>query len=395
VLCTVFRAPYSYTGEDVVEISSHGNPQIASQILENLLLDARMANPGEFTLRAVLNGKMDLPQAEAVNDLVFASGAMAESAALMQVQGILSQHLQKLLNDISDTRLRCELAIDFADQDLPLVNPEDLKNRISHLLKQAEELYAEGLSRGKYIREGIKISLVGAPNSGKSSIFNAFLKYNRAIVNPHPGTTRDYLEESINLQGYTLILYDTAGLRMSSDEVEQEGIERTRELMQDADLILYLLPVDQEIDWNEMGALSPDIKNKTLWVASKYDIITSDFSTIENPENLDGHSTDYAIPASVYTDKGLEFLQQAILNHFALPQKWVDRPLVTNARHLAALSRAISALQNALQSIENQAGYEFTAFDLISASQALEEILGIVTTDDLLNSIFNNFCIGK
>jgi len=182
---------------------------------------------------------------------------------------------------------------------------------------------------------------------------------------------------------------------MSSDEVEQEGIERTRELMQDSDLILYLLPVDQEIDWNEMGALSPEIKNKTLWVASKYDIITSDFSTIENPENLDGHSTDYAIPASVYTDKGLEFLQQAILNHFALPQKWVDRPLVTNARHLAALSRAISALQNALQSIENQAGYEFTAFDLISASQALEEILGIVTTDDLLNSIFNNFCIGK
>ncbi len=395
VLCTVFRAPYSYTGEDVVEISSHGNPQIASQILENLLLDARMANPGEFTLRAVLNGKMDLPQAEAVNDLVFASGAMAESAALMQVQGILSQHLQKLLNDISDTRLRCELAIDFADQDLPLVNPEDLKNRISHLLKQSEELYAEGLSRGKYIREGIKISLVGAPNSGKSSIFNSFLKYNRAIVNPHPGTTRDYLEESINLQGYTLILYDTAGLRMSSDEVEQEGIERTRELMQDSDLILYLLPVDQEIEWNEMEALSPEIKNKTLWVASKYDLITSDFSTIENPENLDGHSPDYAIPASVYADKGLEYLQKAILNHFALPQKWVNRPLVTNARHLAALSRAISALQNALQSIENQAGYEFTAFDLISASQALEEIMGIVTTDDLLNSIFNNFCIGK
>ncbi|HOR30728.1 MAG TPA: tRNA uridine-5-carboxymethylaminomethyl(34) synthesis GTPase MnmE, partial [Candidatus Syntrophosphaera thermopropionivorans] len=240
VLCTVFRAPHSYTGEDVVEISSHGNPQIASQILENLLLDARMANPGEFTLRAVLNGKMDLPQAEAVNDLVFASGAMAESAALMQVQGILSQHLQNLLNDISETRLRCELAIDFADQDLPPVDPEDLKNRISHILKQAEELYAEGVSQGKYIREGIKISLVGAPNSGKSSIFNAFLKYNRAIVNPHPGTTRDYLEERVNLQGYTLILYDTAGLRISSDEVEQEGIERTRELMQNSDLILYL-----------------------------------------------------------------------------------------------------------------------------------------------------------
>ena len=135
VLCTVFRAPHSYTGEDVVEISSHGNPQIASQILENLLLDARMANPGEFTLRAVLNGKMDLPQAEAVNDLVFASGAMAESAALMQVQGILSQHLQNLLNDISETRLRCELAIDFADQDLPPVDPEDLKNRISCMQK--------------------------------------------------------------------------------------------------------------------------------------------------------------------------------------------------------------------------------------------------------------------
>jgi tRNA modification GTPase len=143
---------------------------------------------------------MDLPQAEAVNDLVFASGAMAESAALMQVQGILSQHLQKLLNDISDTRLRCELAIDFADQDLPPINPEDLKNRIIHLLKQSEELYAEDYL-GENISERNKISLVGAPNSGKSSILNAFLKYNRAIVNPHPGTTRDYLEESINLKG--------------------------------------------------------------------------------------------------------------------------------------------------------------------------------------------------
>ena len=395
VLCTVFRAPQSYTGEDVVEISSHGNPQIASQILENLLLDARMANPGEFTLRAVLNGKMDLPQAEAVNDLVFASGAMAESAALMQVQGILSQHLQNLLNDISDTRLRCELAIDFADQDLPPVDPEDLKNRISQILKQAEELYAEGVSQGKYIREGIKISLVGAPNSGKSSIFNAFLKYNRAIVNPHPGTTRDYLEERVNLQGYTLILYDTAGLRISSDEVEQEGIERTRELMQNSDLILYLLPVDQEIDWKEIDELPSEIKNKILWVATKYDLINPDFSTVKNSDNMNGQSPDSAIPASVYAIEGLGKLQQAILNHFALPQKWVDRPLVTNARHLAALSRAISSLKNALQSIDNQAGYEFTAFDLIAASQALEEILGIVTTEDLLTNIFNNFCIGK
>ncbi|MDD3632252.1 MAG: tRNA uridine-5-carboxymethylaminomethyl(34) synthesis GTPase MnmE [Candidatus Cloacimonetes bacterium] len=395
VLCTVFRAPYSYTGEDVVEISSHGNPQIASQILENLLLDARMANPGEFTLRAVLNGKMDLPQAEAVNDLVFASGAMAESAALMQVQGILSQHLQKLLNDISDTRLRCELAIDFADQDLPLVNPEDLKNRISNLLKQAEDLYAEGTTQGKYIREGIKICLVGPTNSGKSSLFNALLKYSRAIVNPQPGTTRDYLEERVNLQGYTIILYDTAGLRMSSDEIEKEGIERTRELMDYADLILYLLPVDQEINQREIDELAPDIKNKTLWVASKYDLINPDLYTIKNLDILDGHLPDFAIPASVYVPNGLEKLQQEILNHFALPQKWVDRPLVTNARHLAALSRAISSLQNALQSIENQAGYEFTAFDLIATSQALEEILGIVTTEDLLTNIFNNFCIGK
>jgi tRNA modification GTPase len=338
---------------------------------------------------------MDLPQAEAVNDLVFASGAMAESAALMQVQGILSQHLQNLLNDISDTRLRCELAIDFADQDLPPVDPEDLKNRISHILKQAEELYTEGVSQGKYIREGIKISLVGAPNSGKSSIFNAFLKYNRAIVNPHPGTTRDYLEERVNLQGYTLILYDTAGLRISSDEVEQEGIERTKELMQNSDLILYLLPVDQEIDWKEIDELPPAIKNKILWVASKYDLINPDFSTVKNFDNLNGQSPDSAIPASVYAIEGLEKLQQAILNHFALPQKWVDRPLVTNARHLAALSRAISSLKNALQSIDNQAGYEFTAFDLIAASQALEEILGIVTTEDLLTNIFNNFCIGK
>ena len=203
------------------------------------------------------------------------------------------------------------------------------------------------------------------------------------------------MEERVNLQGYTLILYDTAGLRISSDEVEQEGIERTRELMQNSDLILYLLPVDQEIDWKEIDELFPEIKNKILWVATKYDLINPDFSTVKNSDNMNGQSPDSAIPASVYAIEGLGKLQQAILNHFALPQKWVDRPLVTNARHLAALSRAISSLKNALQSIDNQAGYEFTAFDLIAASQALEEILGIVTTEDLLTNIFNNFCIGK
>jgi len=387
VLCTVFRAPHSYTGEECVEISCHGNPLISARILENLLRQARHAKPGEFTLRALLNGKFDLTQAEAVNDLINATADNAETAALMQVQGVLSEHLKQILDGITAARLRCELAIDFVDQDLPQIDLEDLRNRISGLLGQARDLYGEG-KRGRLIREGIRICLAGAPNSGKSSLFNAFLKQNRAIVTPLPGTTRDYLEESIALQGYTLVLYDTAGIRDSSDETEAAGIERSHELMRQADLILFLIDSTTINEDLSPPKLETGLEAKTLWLVSKADL-TLDAGKIAPLLHFD------PILVSVVTPGGMDNLYAAILKRFQLPRQILNRPLITNTRHLAALSRCIEALESALQALETGSGYEYIAFDLIAASHALEEILGIITTDDLLEQIFSGFCIGK
>jgi len=382
VLCAVFRAPASYTGEDCVEISCHGNPEIVARVLENLLLEARLARPGEFTLRALLNGKMDLVQAEAVNDLILATGSLAGTAALMQVQGLLSSHLGELLEQITAARLRCELAIDFADQDLPQIDLDDLRQRISGILEQTRLLQSEG-RQGRIIREGIRVLIAGPPNSGKSSLFNAFLRYNRAIVTPHPGTTRDYLEERVALQGYTLILTDTAGLRDTRDSIERQGIERSFELMRSADLILHLSPADQARQGTEDSLIPPEFHPKTLWLLSKSDLAGP------------GLTSSGCIPVTVMREEGLDQLKAAILERFQLRQPDLRRPLVTNARHLAALQRCEDALVKALDSLREEAGFEFTAFDLIAASKALEEILGVISSDDLLERIFSNFCIGK
>lgn len=378
VLVSVFRAPTSYTGEDVLEISCHGNPDIVDKILSTLLEDMSLAQPGEFTLRAYLNSRLDLAQAEAVNDLISSASSKAETAALMQLKGYLSRHLENLLDRISNARLRCELAIDFADQDLPNIDEAALLQDIQSLLADARALYTEG-QHSRKIREGIRICLAGAPNAGKSSLFNAFLQQNRAIVSPTPGTTRDYLEETLSLKGYTVVLYDTAGLRESGEAIEQEGISRTRELMQSADYILYLYEDAPE----NIEALPPELAAKCLYVASKSDL--------RSGEHLPaGH-----IPLSVFSPKGLDALTEAILARLKLPSDILYRPLITNARHLAALKRTIDALESALAALESSSGWEYIAFDLSEASRALEDILGVLSSDELLNQIFSNFCIGK
>jgi tRNA modification GTPase len=386
VLISVFKAPHSYSGEESLEISCHGNPNLTNRILKTFLQNCRLAEPGEFTLRAYLNGKLDLSQAEAVNDLIQAQVSKAEHAALLQLKGMLSEHLQGILQQITQARLRCELAIDFADQDLPQIDLDALRNQINITLDNAEELAAKS-EQGRVIREGIKVCLAGAPNAGKSSLFNALLQQNRAIVTPHPGTTRDYLEESISLNGFPLVIYDTAGLRISSDEIEIQGIEKSYELMQDADLIIYLKEArpEQTPSINlEETTIAQELWHKTLLVVSKSDLLGSVYETAND-----------LIHCNTVTTKGLEQLTASILSRLNLSDELVNKPLITNSRHLAALEKAIAALKQALQSLDDGLGYEFTAFELGAASSALEEILGVITPDDLLERIFSNFCIGK
>ena len=390
VLLSVFREPHSYTGEDVIEISCHGNPNLVNRILQTLLLSCRLAKPGEFTLRAFLNGKMDLSQAEAVNDLIQAQATQAEKAALMQLKGKLSKYLQILLNRITELRIRFELAIDFADQDLPLPDSNAMYQELIDIIKTAEELKNTG-EQGRRLREGIKICLTGAPNVGKSSLFNALLQQNRAIVTPHPGTTRDYLEESLSLNGFPVVIYDTAGLREAPDDIEKEGIAKSYELMQNSDLILYLVEANTVTNPNlqisELLSTYPipsELYSKTLAVFSKADLLPD-----KTPEIQDG------IYCSVITEMGLKDLTEAISQRLRQSTELLNKPIIINNRHLIALAKCLQFLYQAKQSIEENQGYEFIAFELISASNALEEILGIITTDDLLDKIFSEFCIGK
>lgn len=395
VLCAVFRAPRSYTGEESVEISCHGNPLLARRILEVLLTHARHANSGEFTLRAVLSGKLDLAAAEAVNDLIKAPTHRASAAALAQARGVLSRHLQGIMDRIDDARLRCELAIDFADQDLPQIDLEDLTLRLETLLEDTHRLREEG-SHARYIREGIRVCLAGAPNAGKSSLFNAFLKQNRAIVTPHPGTTRDYLEGSISINGYQVIFYDTAGLRESHDSIEAEGINRSRELMRSSDLVLCLIDPTQSMDSTLIEQLDAEgILPKTIIVLSKCDLLANDDAARAYQAIQTMLPEQPVVLASATQARGLDDLAFRMLDRFALPDVLPDQPLVTNARHLAALDRCQDALAQALGALRAGHGFEFVAFDLIAASNALGDILGVLSPDDLLGRIFADFCVGK
>ena len=395
VLLYKFIAPHSYTGEDTIELSCHGNPLIVARILEDLLLDCRLATPGEFTRRAYLNGKLDLIQAEAVNDLITAEGEKAEASALQQLQGRLTAALTELLERIRQSRIRIELAIDFSDQDLPM-DLSAFETELSGIIDASEAL-AEKSRGGKFIREGIRLCLAGAPNAGKSSLFNAFLEEDRALVSPQPGTTRDYLEEHVQLAGYKLIIFDTAGLRSSGDELEQMGISKTHKLLESADLILYLQDSSAGLSSSAPAGISAD-DPRLIPLLSKIDLggFTSLPPADEWHNYLQSHNLpDSLLPLSTVLEHGLQPLQNEILSRLQLPRELPQGALVTNSRQLAALKRSINSLKSALQAHQNDLGYEFIAFDLIEAASALQEILGTTAGEDMLGEIFANFCIGK
>ncbi len=405
VVCTIFRQPHSYTGEDVVEISCHGNPQIVNRILGVLLKHARLAQPGEFTLRAFLNGRIGLSQAEAVDDLINARTQLSSKAALAQLQGKLYQWITPLLEVISNIRIRFEMAIDFADQDLPPLNEDAAEKDFALIVQQMQQALSEGKG-GKFIRDGIRICLTGAVNVGKSSLFNAFLQEDRAIVTPHPGTTRDYLEEMVSLCGYPAVIYDTAGIRDSGDEIENIGISQSRRIVDNADIILHVFDpyglteltmrsddprcilVLNKCDLLGFAAM-PDEDTWHNYIQSEYN--THIFGAMERGAGLQRS----LVPSSTILDKGLDPLIVAILNKLALPMERQDSPLITNTRHLNAIANALDAVQNAWQTHRDGLGYELVALDLMRAADHLGEIVGIVTTDDMLDRIFSNFCIGK
>jgi tRNA modification GTPase len=393
VVVTVFRAPQSYTGDDVVEISAHGSPFTLHHILGLCLREgARAAGPGEFTERAFLNGKIDLTQAEAVAELIHAKTAKTQAAALSQLQGHLAKKVRALRDQILPLLAHIEVGLDHSDEDHAFLAWDDLVTRCRHVQQEIAAIL-DSARVSKVLRDGLRVALVGRPNVGKSSLLNALLKEDRAIVTPIAGTTRDTLEERVTWNGIPVILTDTAGLReQSHDSVEHLGMERTRQCIAEADLILGLFDGSQPLTDEDQQVIEHAKIKPHIWVITKSDLPQQVSTDLLQP--LNGQAP--VVNLSAKTGFGLEQLVQTLMP-YALDEKAQasEAQWLLNARHQAALEKAQRALQDASTAAERRTFEECVALELQVALTALGEIIGETTTDDLLAQIFSTFCIGK
>ena len=385
VLISVFRSPNSYTGEDSIEISTHGNPLIAQKVI-NLLIsnnDVRLAEAGEFTKRAFLNSRIDLTKAEAVADIINSRTEASFRGARNQLDGLLSKKVNELRAQLLNSSSFIELELDFAEEDLEFVNLDELLKRIDSIIIEIDSLL-ESYQFGRVIRDGVNIAIVGKPNVGKSSLLNYILKESRAIVSEIPGTTRDVIREEVSINGILFRLFDTAGIRISDDSIEKEGIYRSQETVRNADIIIFLEDVQQGESKNLYADLlkftSPD---KIIKVINKID--------------LENEFTGYAdIKISAKTGEGIDSLFDILKEKSIGNNIYTEKTaIVTNLRHHNCLKRSRDNLINARESILKKMSGEFISVDLRNAEMNLAEIIGEVTSDDILNNIFMKFCIGK
>lgn len=385
-ILTYFKAPNSFTGEDIIEISCHGSPVILRQIIDFCLrLDARMAEAGEFSLRALANGRMNLAQAEAVRDLIEAQTVASARQSVRQLRGEFSSQLQPLKDKLLDVIIVLESALEFVEDDLPDFQTEKIRANLFEIVEELEKLTST-FKAGKLLREGLKVALVGRPNVGKSSLFNALLGHERAIVTEIAGTTRDQLHEKLSIGGIPVSLIDTAGLRETADTVESIGVERSRRIIADADLVIVILDGSQEITAGDKEIIS-QVRDLTHIIAiNKSDLEQTVF-------DLNGNSKYVKISAK--TGEGLENLQKSIIEPFSAQEIENAGFLVTDARHNDLLARAKSEIQTSLQLIDEKQSEEIVLIGLHNATRFLGQITGETTTEDMLTRIFSTFCIGK
>ncbi len=385
VLVSVFKAPNSYTGEDSVEISTHGSPLIVQQIIAILLNQAevRSAEPGEFTMRAYLNNKIDLAQAEAVVDIINSRTLTSLRGARNQLDGLISSKIEELRSKLLNISSYVELELDFAGEEIELIRRQELEDKISEIILTINNLLSS-YSFGKIIKDGLNLVIVGEPNVGKSSLLNYLLKESRVIVSSTPGTTRDIIEEEIAINGLLFKIYDTAGFRESKEEVELEGIERSRSAVKSADLILFI--GDVEIGFSSQ--VEEEIKelnqnSKIYKVLNKIDL-----------GNANEHFSNFKVSAKtgVGMTDFISGLRQLALGENAYSEQGA---LVSNVRHFNCLEKSRANLEKAIEAVRKNLSGEFVASDLRAAEISLSEIIGIVTPEDVLNNIFSKFCIGK
>ncbi len=391
VLVSVFRQPHSFTGEDLVEIGCHGGMLVTARVLERVLAcGARQAAPGEFTKRAFLNGKIDLSRAEAIGELIASRSQRAMKASLDQLEGKLFHHLDRVKSDILGLCSLLELELDFSEEGVDLVPQAEARGTIGRLRSDLSSLISSYES-GRLTREGISVVLLGAPNVGKSSIFNALLETDRAIVAPTPGTTRDSIEESIVLEGQLFRLTDTAGLRESVDVVEAEGIDRTKKRASRADIAIVVIDSSEESTFPYDPAEIAS-EARVLFAFNKVDLVRN--GGMRNTKDLGpGH---HAVDISAKTGEGMDRLREKLVSlaHISGVSE-EDSLQITSLRHRESLVKADKYLSNAELAVESGQNSEIIAFELREGLNSIGEITGEVTSDDILNNIFGKFCIGK
>jgi len=389
VLASVFVGPNSYTREDVVEISTHNSTYIISRVIQLLIRQgARAAKPGEFTLRAFLNGGMDLSQAEAVADLIASNSAASHQVAMQQMRGGFSNQLQQLREQLIQFASLIELELDFSEEDVEFANREQLKALLLEIGSVVRRLIAS-FEQGNVLKNGVPVVIAGKPNVGKSTLLNAFLNEERAIVSDIAGTTRDTIEDEINIGGVRFRFIDTAGIRDTKDVIEAQGVERTREKMRQARLIIYLADPQQD-DISEIRSQQDEVAQlgvPFVTVINKTDLL--------RPAHIDELRTLGALFISAKNKVRVEELKGELLQKVNLHKLNTDDVLVSNIRHVEALQKTQESLEKVVHGIDNPITSDFLAMDIRQALHHLGEITGTVSTDDLLEHIFSKFCIGK
>jgi len=396
VVVSLFKAPKSYTGEDVVEISCHGSPYILQKVMELCIeTGATLAKPGEFTMRAFLNGKMDLSQAEAVAELIASSSESNHQMAMYQMRGGFSARIKNLRERLIKFASLIELELDFGEEDVEFANRDHLKNLVNEILETIDELTAS-FQLGNVIKNGVNTVIAGKPNAGKSTLLNALLNEQRAIVSEIAGTTRDAIEATLNIKGITFRLIDTAGIREATDTIEAIGVQKTLEKINTSAIVVYVFDaaeLSKEAVVEDIEKLNLQ-QSPTLLLANKTDLLSPQQSNSLSLWGTENYGANFQLIQAAHQHNigGVrEQLYQMIVQNHQLS----GYTAVSNARHFEALQRAQTDLQKVSEAIDSQLSGDLIALDIRAALHALGEITGEVSTDDLLDSIFRDFCIGK
>lgn len=391
VLATVLLSPKTFTREDTVEISTHGGVRTSRAVLDAIIrAGAHMAAPGEFTKRAFLNGRIDLSQAEAVIDIINAQNDLSRRNALSQIEGALSKKIHEVREKLLYLGAQMQVTIDYPDEDLEDITYDDILNITRECANEVKKLL-ESADNGRIIKNGIKTAIVGKPNAGKSSLLNTLSGSNRAIVTEIAGTTRDVIEESVNLNGIPLVLIDTAGIRDTDDVVEKIGVERSKQSIDDADLVIVVLDASQKLSDEDIEVLNVTKNKKRIILINKTDEYVAKFV-----KEIEGHKNEAIIEISAKTSKGIDELSTRVKEIYEIDKLSLsDGDVVTNMRHIEALTNAHSALCRALDALNMGVPQDIASIDLNLAMESLGEITGQTVSEDIVSKIFHNFCVGK